>query len=213
MSLTGLTRWNGIFIRPRQTLNLVLEKNPGQAILLTFIFFVGVFKKVGDTNFGTSGDDDVIDLLVSLILYGGLMQIVSYNLLIWGVNFSSLRFGGKGNFRKTQIAFTWSLFLIFISAFVLTIFGYSLYGSEIFELDISKLYQWDFITVYNGIFWVLYLMLIAWYFILMVISISEVHQLTIGKSILSLACGFLIAIGPLIAIVLIISPQLWYDFL
>lgn len=211
MNNTAFVRWNGILMRPRQTINWVLEKKPSQFLLLSFTFSVGVFKEVVKVKpIDYSDTSSFIDYLFTILFHGGIMQIVSYTLFIWGVNLASSWFGGKGNFKKTQIAFTWNLLLLFISGFALTIFGYSLPDADVFFTEISNIYKYDYLLTYKWIYDVLYIILVLWYTALIVISISEVQKLSILRSIGSLICGIAIIIIPLAIITLIVNPRIWY---
>ena len=211
MNNTELVRWNGILTRPRQTLKWILEKNPSQLIILTFIFFVGVFKEIAKAKpKDYSEANNLIDFLLTILLRGGLMQVVTYSLFIWGINFSSSWFGGAGNFKRTQIAFTWTLFLLFISGFVLTVFTYSFSDSDIFFAELPIIYQRDFLLTYKSIYAILHIILVVWYIVLIIIAISEVQKLSIWQSIGSLVCGLLIITVPLIIITLATNPRLWY---
>lgn len=211
MNNTGLARWNGILTRPRQTINWILEKKPSQLLMLTFIFLVGVFKEVGKAKpKDYSETSDLIDFLSTILLHGGLMQIITYTLFIWGVNFCSSWFGGEGNFKRTQVALTWTLFLLFISVFVLTVFTYSFSDSDIFFTDLPIIYQRDFLLTYKSIYAIIYIILVVWYIVLIIIAISEVQKLSIWQSIGSLVCGLLVITVPLIIITLATNPRLWY---
>jgi Yip1 domain len=209
MDNLGLIRWNRILTHPRQTINWVLERNPGQLTLLAFIFFAGIFKEIEKsltTNYGNSAD--LIELLFT-ILHGGLLKLVTYTILIWGVSICSSLFGGKGNFKKTQIALTWPLFLVVTCGFLLNIISYSVYDSAIFSTDISYFLKRDFLITFNWGFSILYFAFIAWYLSLIVISISEAQQFSIFKSISSIVCGFLVAVVPLFIITFAANPRFW----
>jgi len=211
MNNKALVRWNGILMRPRQTINWVLNKKISQFLLLSFTFLVGVFNELGKAKrIDYSDTSGLLDFLFTLLFYGGIMQVVTYTLLIWGVNLASSWFGGGGNFKKTQIAFTWNLLLLFISGFALTVFGYSLPDADVFFTEISNIYKYDYLLTYKWVYDVLYMVLVVWYTALIVISISEVQKLSILRSIGSLVCGIVIIIIPLAIITLIVNPRLWY---
>jgi hypothetical protein len=211
MTNTDLVRWNGIVTRPRQTLKWVLEKNPNQFTLLTFIFFVGVFKEISKAKpENYSEANNIINFLFTVILQGGLMQVVTFSLFIWGINFCSSWFGGEGNFKRMQIALTWTLFLMFISSFVLTIFAYCFFDSYIFFAELPFIYQRDFSLTYKSVYAILNIILVSWYIALTIIAISEVQKLSIWQSLSSLVCGLLIIIVPLAIITLATNPRLWY---
>lgn len=211
MKNTGLLVWNGILTRPRQTFNWVLEKNPSQWMLLAVIFSVGIFKEVGkitSKNVGEAGP--LIDLLSTILLQGGLMQVVTYTLFSWGVNFCSSWLGGEGNFKMMQIAFTWTLLLLFISGFALNVFSFSFSDAGVFITEIPTMYQRDFLLTYKWVYLVLYFVWVVWYIVLIVIGISVVQKLSIWRSICSLVLGLIIIMVPLAAITLLTHRHLWY---
>jgi len=214
MNNTGLIHWNGILLRPRRTVNWIIEKNPSQLVILTCVFFIGVFKEVGKVSPKDYSDtSELIDFLLTIFLQGGLMQLLTYTLFIWGVNFCSTSFGGRGKFKETQIAFTWTLLLLFSSGFLLTIFSYSFSDGELFFTTIPNINHRDFLLTYNWVNMTLYILLNAWYIALIIIAISEVHKLSIWKSIGSLFCGLAIIIVPLVVITFVANPSLWYGLL
>ena len=206
--MNPLVAWNELFLKPRQSVQWALEKKPGQVFIIFIIFLFGVLHGATKINPGEQG---VVEFVVSLVLYGGLMQLIVFNIVIWSVNGIALRFGGNGNFTKTQIGFTWSFCLYITFSFLLDAFSYVM--TDVVYQQLQSADKKAFWLAFRWIYQTLSVAQIIWYLVFLIASVSESHNLSTGKSILSLILGFLISITPLMVISLIVEPEQWTRFI
>lgn len=189
--------WTDIWIRPRKTINWVINQNKGVLINLIFIYFGGVYYGITNAESSSLGDSMSLGhiLLVALLL-SGLGGLISYNIFIWLISLSGTWLGGKGDFKNLQSAIAWTM-IPAIAGLVLAIIGYIVFGMELFQSDKS------YLVILIRIYGIIESILIIWHIVLTIITISEVQKFPISKAILSI----------LIAVLIIAIPAIFVGYL
>lgn len=193
--------WTDIWVRPRQTIDSIIENYANLLTTIILIYLGGVYFGIGQAELKDFGDrKDVSDIITSSIFISGLGGLLTYNMWIWAIDFCASWFGGKGNFKKTQIAFAWAMLPMAVGL-ILTLIGYVLFEEELFTSETPNINGSDFLTISLWTYGILEVVLGVWHIVLLVVTVSQVQQLSIIKSIASIVTGFLILILPLIGLV------------
>jgi len=193
--------WTDIWVRPRQTIDWIIDNYSSLLTTIILIFLGGVYFGIGQAELKNYGDKkEVSNILTSSILISGLGGLITYNMWIWSIDFCASWFGGKGNFRKTQIAFAWAM-LPMAAGLILTLIGYVLFEGELFTSETPNINGSGFLTISIWTYGILEVVLGIWHVVLLIVTVSQVQRLTIIKSIASISTGFLILILPLIGFI------------
>jgi len=196
--------WTDIWVRPRQTIDWIVDNYSSLLTTTILIYLGGVYFGIGQAELKDFGDrKEVSDILTSSIFISGLGGLITYNMWIWAIDFCASWFGGKGNFRKTQIAFAWAM-LPMAAGLILSLIGYIIFEEELFTSETPNIDGSDFLTISLWTYGILEFFLGIWHIILLIVTVSQVQRLTIIKSIASIVTGLLILILPLIGLVFLI---------
>jgi hypothetical protein len=197
--------WTDIWIRPRQTIDFVINNSPSILTSVVLIYLGGVHFGIGQAEMKYYGDRKTIsEILTTSIFISGLGGLLTYHLWIGAIDFLASLFGGKGNFRKTQAAFAWAM-LPMIAGLILTIVGYIFFEEELFMSDKSNTNGSGFLTISFVVYRVLEVVLAIWHAVLLVVTISQVQRLKIAKSIVCVFGGILLLTLPLVGIILLMK--------
>lgn len=189
--------WTDIWVRPRQTINWIIDNYSSQLTTIILIYLGGVYFGIGQAELKDFGDKmEVSSILKTIIFISGLGGLVTYNIWIWIIDFCASWFGGKGNLKKTQIAFAWAM-LPMAAGLILTLIGYALFEEELFTSYTPNINGSTFLTACLWIYGILEIVLGAWHLVLLVATVSQVQRLSIIKSIASIVTSILIIFVPL----------------
>jgi len=195
--------WTDIWVRPRQTIDWIIDNHSNLLTTTILIYLGGVYFGIGQAEFKDYGDKmDVSKILTMTIFVSGFGGLLTYNIWIWAIDFCASWFGGKGNFRKTQIAFAWAM-LPMAAGLILTLIGHVLFEDELFTSDTPNIDGSDFLTISLWTYGIIELVLGIWHVVLLVVTVSQVQRFSVAKSIASIITGLLILILPLIGLVLL----------
>lgn len=198
--LEDINPWIEIWTRPRQTIDWIIDNNASFITTTILIYLGGVHFGLTHAEFNNTGDKkEVIDIFTASILISGLGGLVTYSIWIWSIDFCSLWFGGKGNFKKTQIAFAWTMVPL-IAGIVLKLIGYVLFEEELFKSETPDINGSQFFTIALWIYGILEIMLGVWHTVLVVVTVSHVQKLSIIKSIFSILLAFVLLMLPFFVI-------------
>ena len=197
--------WVDILVKPRKTIDWILINKSSIIIVLILLYLDGVVFGIGKAESAHYGDTDTIyNIITSALLISGLGGLIVYNISIWTISIAASWFGGKGNFKKTQIAYAWSTIpsIIFI---LITFIAYQFLNIELFTSATPYIHRNPSLMTAYLIYGALTIILTIWQVTLVVITISEVQKFSILKSILSIITGALLLIAPFIILVLLIK--------
>jgi hypothetical protein len=198
-----ISPWTDIWVRPRQTMDWIIANYSSLLTAIVLIYLGGVYFGIGQAEIKDYGDKmEVGRILTMTIFVSGFGGLLTYNIWIWAIDFCASWFGGKGNFRKTQLAFAWAM-LPMAAGLILTLIGYVLFEEELFTSETPNIDGSDFLTISLWTYGILELMLGVWHIALLVVTVSQVQRFSIVKSIASIVTGLLILILPLIGLVLL----------
>ncbi|MBI3221193.1 MAG: YIP1 family protein [Bacteroidetes bacterium] len=197
--------WIDIWSRPRQTIDWIIENNSSLLTTVVLIYLGGVCFGIRQAEVKELGDKISVGTILTMTLFvSGFGGLLTYNIWIWAIDFCASWFGGKGNFRKTQTAFAWSM-LPMVAGLILAIIGYVLFEEELFTSETPNIDGSDFLTISVWVYGILELALVVWQIVLLVATVSQVQRFSVAKSIASIVTGFLILIVPIVALVLLMT--------
>jgi hypothetical protein len=171
-------------------------------ILLILAGIARSFDRASSKNMGN--DFSIWGIIAFCIIGGALFGWITYYLYAALISWTGKWLNGRGNTDSILRVLSFAL-LPSIVSLVFLIPQMLVYGTEIFksEGDISSEGIISNLIVYSSI--VLELILGFWTFVLCIIAISEVQQLSIGKSILNVLLPAIIFVAIIFIIVLIVS--------
>lgn len=191
-----ITPSSDIITRPRLTFRWLIANDSTLVVTLFLVYVAGVYYGLGQAEANHVGDrKSILSIISAALLISGLGGLITFNILIWIIDFCASWFGGRGNFRKTLIAFGWSSVPSVAGLFLVAI-GYLLFEDELFTTDTSNIESNSFLNssflLYTAMKWILAI----WHLVLLVIGISEVQRLSILKSIFTLltSTAFIISV-------------------
>ncbi|HEX5170426.1 MAG TPA: Yip1 family protein [Cyclobacteriaceae bacterium] len=200
--------WMDIWTRPRQTIDWIIGNHSSLLTTLTLIYVGGVCFGIQQAEVKSLGDQkELSNILITSIFISGLGGLVIYNLWVFAIEFCSLLFGGKGNFKKTQTAFAWAMLPV-IASLILTLIGYVLFGEELFASKKSNIDSSDFLTVSFWTYAIIKFLLGIWHLVLIIILVSQVQKLPVIKSAASIVMGFLLVVSVLVGIVFLLRSAI-----
>jgi hypothetical protein len=198
-----ISPWTDIWFSPRRTIDWVISNNYSLLTVGILIYLGGVHYGISQAELKNLGDTkETGSILVTCLFLSGLGGLVFYNLWIWAIDFCSMWFGGKGNFKKTQAAFAWSMMPIVIGL-SLSVISYILFEDEMFTSYTPTIENNQFLAyTYWGI-GTLEAILGIWHFALLVITVSQVQQFSAIRSFASIVSGILILLVPVIGLIML----------
>lgn len=203
--LEEVNPWIDIWFSPQKTINWIVNNYSSELTIIILIYFGGVYFGIGQSELKNYGDKiSVGNIFINTILLSGLGGLLTYNIWIWAIDFCAHWFGGKGNFRKTQSAFAWAM-LPMVAGIILTLIGYVLFEEELFTSETPKINESDFLTISFWMYGIIEFVLGAWHICLLVLTVSQVQQFSIFKSIASIVTGLAILILPLFGLIFLIK--------
>jgi len=159
------------------------------------------FDRASSKNMGDTLSIEVVILLC--IVIGALFGWLSYYIFAALLNWTGKWLKAKGNIDSLLRVIAYAL-IPSIFSLLLLIPQIAIYGNELFKSDgdVSSAGLIPNIIVYSSIF--IEFVLAIWSLVLIVIGISEVQKLSIGKSILNLFLPVIVVIVPIILIISLI---------
>lgn len=196
--------WTDIWVRPRKTIDWIIQNYSNWLVTAILIYLAGVNFGIGQAELKNYGDIKTAGkILVNSLLVSGLAGLITYNIWIWSIDFAASWFGGRGDFKRTQIAFAWSM-VPTVVALILSLISYLLFDEEMFTSSKTAIENNTFLFVSFWILAILEGVLAIWQIVLLVVTVSQVQKISIMKSIASIVIGFMLMITPLIGLVFLI---------
>lgn len=195
-TIQNLNPWQQIWFRPRKTLRFLFNSyNNTNTIILTYL--IGIFLFLDQSIERSVGDYlSLMWILILAFTAGGLMSFIRF--AVGGMYYEWVGgwFGGNGKSRELRIALTWSstpkLLWVFSLLPIILI-----YGQEWFQSEGASYADLTFLLLF-GLNAIIGIIATLWEIVLKVICLSETHQFSIWKSILTLVTGSLIIFVPLL---------------
>lgn len=202
-ALTDEDIFTKIWTQPRRVLKYINDTHYEKYFYI-LLFFAGVSGAFDRASMKNMGDNvSLLTIMLSCVLGGGFLGWISYYIYAALLSWTGKWLDGKGN--------TSSIYRIIIYASVPSILSLLLlvpqlvvYGEDVFKsyTDLT-----DGGIVGNIIFWgsVLFEVVLSCItFVFMVIGISEVQKISVGKAVFNLILPFLVIIVPILLILMMV---------
>lgn len=154
--------------------------------LYILLFLAGIVRSIDRASSKNMGDNYSIWAVIGLsVIAGGLFGWISYYIYSALISWSGKWMNGKGNTQSILRVLAYALFPSILSLIIL-VPHIAIYSNQLFKSE-DDFYSAGVVDsiVYIG-FLLIEVLLGTWSLVLCVIGISEVQQLSLGKSILNL---------------------------
>lgn len=191
-----------IWTSPRQVLKFI-NNNHYDKFVNILLVFSGISSAFDRASLKDLGDKIPLSGVIAIsIIAGGLLGWISYYIYAALLSWTGKWINGKGNTESILRMISYAMIPTII-ALILLIPQIVIYGNEMFKADgdILSAGLISNIIVYGSL--LLEFILGIWTLIFIVIGISEVQKLSIGKSILNLLLPVLVIGIPILIIVLL----------
>jgi hypothetical protein len=202
VNLTDKDLFTKLWIAPRQVFKFINDKHYDKYVTILLVLS-GISRAFDRASMKNMGDKMSIWAILGIcIILGGLLGWISYYIYAALVSWTGKWLKGRGETNSILRMFSYAM-IPSIIALIFLIPQIGIYGVEIFKADgdITSAGWISNIIVYGSMF--LEFVLGIWTIVFCVIGVSEVQNLSIGKSILNLLLPLLVFLVPILIIVLI----------
>ena len=188
MNEQNINPWLSIWVRPRETIRYIIQKDANSHLWLLASFY-GIVALLGlFQTFSLGYRIGLIPLIIAAIALAPFWGYAVFALCAWFLKVIGKWLGGQGEFGELRAAVAWSnvpiVFNILLWLIMLILFGSGLFqgfpgGS----------------TMEPGILYALFAILLGqvvlsvWRLVIFINACSEVHQFSIWKSMLTIILG------------------------
>jgi len=204
--LTDKEIFTKIWIYPRQVFKFLDETYYDKFVTILLVLS-GISRTFDRASLNNMGDKMSLGGVIAFcIVAGGLLGWISFYIYSALLSWTGKWLNGQGN-TKSILRMLAHAMLPTIVALIFLIPQIIIYGNEVFksEGDIISAGLTSNIIVYGSM--ILEFILGVWTIILVVIGLSVVQKISIGKSILNLLLPILIILVPILLIVLLIKAM------
>lgn len=186
-----------IWLSPRKVIKYINDKNYSEFVTVLLIFYgiTSALNRAAEKNMGDAMP--LIGVLIACMIGGGIFGWLSVYIYAALLSWTGKWFKGQGNTKSIFRMMSYSLIpmLVVLFFFIIRII---LFGNEVFQssFDLSE----RGMLVYSAYMFFVFVDLTigVWTIVIMVIGLSEVQKLPIGKSILNLILPWLMFIAVLL---------------
>ncbi|WP_417589114.1 Yip1 family protein [Owenweeksia hongkongensis] len=203
LTLTDKQVFTEIWISPRKVFKFIND-NHYDKYANVLLFFAGVSRAFDRASLKDMGDTMSLGTIIGVSIFvGGLLGWISFYFYAALVSWTGDWLKGKGDTRSILRVFAYAM-LPAIFALVFLIPQISIYGIGMFQSDgdVTSAGLLANIFVYGSM--ICELVLGIWAMVLVVVGVSEVQKLSIGKAILNLLLPVLLFVPLIMLIALII---------
>jgi hypothetical protein len=207
VTYTDTELFTKIWTSPRVILRYINENNYDKYVYV-LLGLAGIVKTFDRASSKSMGDNmPLLGVVATCIIAGGLFGWLTYYLYAALISWTGKWIDGRANTRSILRMIAYAMIpsiasLLFVFAQIVT------FGNGIFQSDVD-IYESG--QLFGALFYFSVLVQVAlaiWTLVLMVIGISEVQKLSIGKSILNLLLPVLIIVIPILVIAFIFGDLL-----
>lgn len=194
-----------IWLKPRETIREIVIYNPELHVLI-FAFLAGIGRALSRSSGRSVGDNgSLITILPLSVVFGGLGGILLLYIMGAIYRWLGAKFGGTASSQAIRASIAWSKVpqicgsVLWIPLIIL--FGNDLFTSStvIFSKSSELVLLYFLIIAVMFSFWV-------WTTILKIITLAEVHQFLIWKSIAIIVIPIAVVLVPILCLVVVMVP-------
>lgn len=191
-----------IWSSPREVFKYLTE-NQYDKYLYVLLILAGIssaFERASTKNMGDSMP--IAGILLICIVFGGLFGWIAYYLYAALLSWTGEWLNGKGNTNSILRVISYAMIPSIVSILLL-IPQITIFGNEVFQSSFDIFSYGLLSIIIYFIIAILELTLGIWTIVILVIGISEVQKISIGKSIFNLILPALIIVVPIAIIALL----------
>lgn len=199
----AINPWSDIWLKPRATINWIITYRSSLLIPMLLIYLGSVYWGINQAHTKGSGDVQSTNYILFMAFFvSGIGGLIVYNFVIVLIDLTATWLGGKGNIKKTQLAFAWSLIPSMLS-FIITIIVFGLFEDELFTIQTSRIDRYSFLSISLHVYTILIFILEIWHICLLLITLAEVQKISKVKAALSILIAALLIVLPVVLITVI----------
>jgi len=192
-----------ICIKPRATIQKIVDKNPKDSVIL-LACLAGISSVLGRASLRGMGDTmELFDIILLSLILGPFSGVISLYVGSYLIHWTGKWIGGTSSLQNIRAAMAWASMPTVISLLLLIpeviLFGEEMYTTQTPIVDSSTLLLYAFV-----IFSVIYLILGIWSFILYLHCLGQVQGFSLLKMFGNILLAGLLIIIPIVLLFLVI---------
>jgi hypothetical protein len=191
-----------IWTSPTEVFKYVVAKKYRQNFFVALLLLAGISNTFGQAFSRNMGDDiSLLGIFLFCIIFGALIGWVPFYIYAALMSWTGKWLKGKGNTNSILTVICFAM-IPSIVGLVLLIPQIGVLGNDLFKADNFESTDLG-VRIFVMFIGILEAILLVWTIVLLIIGISVVQKISIGKSILNLLLPALIILVPLMIIVMI----------
>ena len=202
--LTDSQIFSLIWTSPKQVFRF-LDSYQYEKHTTVLLVLAGISRAFDRASMQDMGDKmGITSLVITCIVAGALFGWISYYIYAAAVSWTGSWLGGKGDTKRLLRVMAYAMIPAIVALFFL-IPQIAVYGEAMFQSngDITSASIAENILVYGSL--LIEFSLALWAFVLTVIAVSVVQELSIGKSIVNLLLPVIVLVVPILLIALLVG--------
>jgi len=199
MTKLSLNPWLRIWFRPRRTMRALIEFDPRYGVVF-LASLSGIYRALNQFAKKSFGD---ITSMSWIVFYAILFGVVFGNLGVqvygWLLQWVGGWLGGRASKAAARAAVAWASIpdVILLIGFVIIM---AVYGESWFRSDLYTTIEANRVLTILAILVPVGTVLLIWRLVLTIINLSEVHQFSILRSIVTLVIASLLIVCPILVL-------------
>lgn len=189
MSRQGTETLMSIWIHPRRTIRDLLDENRDRALAYLLVFLFGISFTMDQISFSEYGDwyslAFLLGISVPIGLPVGLLMWLLYGGMFWGIG---RLLGGTAAWKDVMTAVAWA-FIPYTAKLLIWLLRALSFGEETFTLFTPNIDNSFPLLILYFLFLLLDVVLTVWFYAILILIVSETHQLTFWKGALTVILG------------------------
>ena len=182
--------WLTIFTKPRMTIKAIVEFNPNFRLLWLagiygFCSLLGIVQ-----NFGMGENQRLIFTIWPILLLAPLWGYLLFSFSSFFVFIAGKLLKGQGSFKAVRAAYAWSnvplIVNVFLWVLLISVFGFGLFSESVLRGMLTPASSFFLMGVIFA-----QLVFSVWSLILYIISLAEVQQFSILRTLVNVFLAFL----------------------
>lgn len=178
-----------IWFHPRGTIRDLLDENRGRWLAFLLVLLFGISFTMDQISFGEYGDwyslSFLLGISVPIGLPVGLLMWLLYGGLFWGIG---RLLGGTAAWMDVMTAVAWA-FIPYTAKLLIWLFRALSFGEETFTLFTPNIDSNFSLLILYFLFLILDVVLTMWFYALLILIVSEAHQMAVWKGALTVVSG------------------------
>ena len=192
-----------ICIKPRATIQKIVDKNPKDSVIL-LACLAGISSVLGRASLRGMGDTmELFDIILLSLILGPFSGVISLYVGSYLIHWTGKWIGGTSSLQNIRAAMAWASIPMVLTLLLLIpeiiVFGEEMYTTQTPIVDSSTLLLYAFV-----IFSVIYLILGIWSFILYLHCLGQVQGFSLLKMFGNILLAGLVIIIPIVLLFLVI---------